>query len=448
MRDDERYPIPIQSSPDVEIPQVASPTTAEHHENSREKYAVHPSVKDDLAPSSTENAGLLQFAPTRRICGLRRRMFWVVGAAIALVVVVAAVVGGVVGSNAAHRGTSSSSPSATSTPSPTNSTAPLDASQRAITASSAAGAASNTSVLQVFYQDLNTTDILYRLVWEDQPYKEQKASLSIPPNQGTPLAVTAANSSNVDGVTLNLFYLSVNNTNDTTAQATVICQATMRCARGAGSCTTNRNVIISQNATNGVNSASGLSAVLLDGVSQFRVFYHATGGFVWALVGNNPADNGWSAMQIGGPATDGSSIAVNLESEDDMLDVIFVNDNDDVPREIQYNDVYGLDSATRANVADSPGSGWTSTARFTSCYTPGNDMYHVYYVSTTGSIVAWFRQDTNGTWNPNSAPKWGSSDGGIASVAWGDHTRLLYMSKSKLAMSASDGTVWSEVQYL
>ena len=109
---------------------------------------------------------------------------------------------------------------------------------------------------------------------------------------------------------------------------------------------------------------------------------------------------------------------------------------------------FALTDEAGSYVADSPGSGWAPTARLAACYTPGDDLHRLFYVATTGSIVAWYRSGANDTWKPSSDPKWAKADGDLAAVAWGKQVRLLYMSGGKLAMSAYNKAEWADVEYL
>lgn len=89
------------------------------------------------------------------------------------------------------------------------------------------------------------------------------------------------------------------------------------------------------------------------------------------------------------------------------------------------------------------------TSRFAACFGATTDTYHIYYVGrTTGDIVGYFRTGAKADWTPNQDKAWGTADGGIASVAWDNQVRMLYMSGGKLAMSAQDNTTWSKVDYL
>lgn len=277
------------------------------------------------------------------ICGVRRRTFWVVVAVVA-VGVIAALVGGIVGGLNARESSggddsSGSGADSTSTAPPVPSpTGPLDPSNRAITAATNSDSnSSDSSTLQIFYQDLDTIDILYRLVWEDEAKEEQRAKLTTPPIKGTPLAVTSSNRTDGRGLDVNLFYLALNNTNDIT-----IVQAVLDCSTGAGTCSTTSSQVISGAFKRGVNPASDLAAVLLDnGPSKFRVYFQATGGLIWVFVGDDTSKQDWSAHQIGGPAPTGSSIAATFGEAQGSLTAAFVYNDTGVIRAVDYTDALG-----------------------------------------------------------------------------------------------------------
>lgn len=338
-RDDERYPIPVQSYPDGEIPQVASNPRQEHYGDPQDKF-IAPNEAGEIQNGGIKVDAVAGAEPRRAtLCGLRRRTFWIV-AAIVVIGAIAALVGGLVGGLKARersRGGDSDSSSGTSSTSPPfpSPTGPLNPAKRAIAAATTSG--SKKSTLQVFYQDLDTTDIFYRLVWEDKAKAEHRVSLKMTPNQGTPLAVTASNTTDNRGIDVNLFYLSVQNATDL-----VIVQAALECSLGAATCSTVSNQVISSSFANGISPASGLSAVLLNNErSRFRVYFQAPKGLIWTMVGDDPSEHGWSPQQIAGPAADGSSIAASLGDKDGAIMVAFVFNDNGMLRAVEYTDSIG-----------------------------------------------------------------------------------------------------------
>lgn len=63
-----------------------------------------------------------------------------------------------------------------------------------------------------------------------------------------------------------------------------------------------------------------LSAVVLSGSSDTRVYYHAPTGSNRALVGNNP-------QVIAGPSTAGSFVCASYAEAFQLVDVILVNND-------------------------------------------------------------------------------------------------------------------------
>lgn len=270
---------------------------------------------------------------------MRRRTFFIVAGVIALGLI-AALVGGLVGGLNSRKsksggGSGDSDGSDDDPPSPTP-TGPLDPSKRSLAAGTTSGSADST--LQVFYQDLDTTDVLYRLVWSDKAKDEQRTELDITPMQGTPLAVTSSNTTDGNGVDVNLFYLTINDTSDVS-----IVRAALECSNGADTCSTASNEVISGVLSNGVDPKSDLSAVLLNNeASRFRVYYQAPGAVIWVLVADDPSgSDDWSAHQIGGPAPHGTGIAATVEKDEGSLMVAYVYNDTQVIRAVEYTDAIG-----------------------------------------------------------------------------------------------------------
>jgi hypothetical protein len=108
-----------------------------------------------------------------------------------------------------------------------------------------------------------------------------------------------------------------------------------------------------------------------------------------------------------------------------------------------------LTASIGADVYSRSGSGFTTTSRFAACFVPDSKEYHIFYVGrTTREIVGYLRSGVKGSWSPKQATAWGKADGDIATVAWRDQVRLLYMSSGKLAMNKQSDLVWSKVEYL
>lgn len=313
-------------------------TIGSHHQGGNDLYlnevqdapksgASSPPLTGMVPPSTKESK---QEPQRKTILGLRRRVFWLLLGGLIVLVIVGAVVGGVVGSRKASNGGSS-----------TSSSGSMSASDRAIAAATMNMTGSHSTNVQVVYQDLDTTDLLYRLIWDDEAAAEQRLDLSPSPRQQTPIAVTTANTTGNDGAVTNVFYLSENRHNSSVSD---ICQATLQCHLNAENCTVSDNQIISDNATHGVTGDSGLAATLLADISETRVYYRSGDGSVRALVGNDPATNGWQDIWIGSQSLVGSSIGVDFDSNEDLIQVVWVDQNTKELEEIVYSDTTGVNN--------------------------------------------------------------------------------------------------------
>lgn len=276
----------------------------------------------------------------RTICGLKRKTFFIV-LAIALVVVIGAVVGGVVGGLAANgqlgsSGDDSGSDSSTTDPSsttsslPPQSTGPTDRADRAVAAS--LSSSSKDSDVQIFYQDLKTSDIFYRRVVNDDANDEQTVKLDIEPAWGTPLSAASINSS--DPLVAQLFYLTLDK------EKTQIVQATLECEPLGLSCSTTSNSIISANISSAVHEDSKLASLRL-GDDLIRVYYQSEDEQLWALNGDDP-DRGWSSHRIAEDAYPGTGI-VAVAPNDNAIRFFFVANETEQLNLMIYSDVLGPD---------------------------------------------------------------------------------------------------------
>lgn len=229
-----------------------------------------------------------------------------------------------------------------------------------------------------------------------------------------------------------------------------ICQVILKCSLGAANCSVSQNGVISNEIKSSVSGTSGLAATLLDGTSVIRVYYRGAGRAVRALGGNGPATNGWQDICVGTQSITGSGIVVDFNSNNDTIQVVWVSSVSKELQEINYSDATGVSDVTgkgsllthsaflsandrRRN--KSPWSclhgfnGWSAKAKFSTCFQPGFDQHHIYYVGSSGQIFGIWRRDFNNIWNPTHVSSWGTAVGGIASVT-----------------SANNAGDWSDVQ--
>lgn len=262
---------------------------------------------------------------------------------ITTLVTVGVVVGAVIGSSTTTGNTNSTMTSANSS---------MSANNRQIGAATMNVTGSTATNVQVVYQDLDTTDLLYRLVWNDTAGAEQRiSSLNPSPQQETPIAVTTVNTTANDGIMTNVFYLSTNQVNSSLSN---ICQVTLQCSLGAENCNVSASGIISDGALKGVLSDSGLSATLLPESSDILVYYKNGAHAVRVLTGSGTATDSWEDSRIGSLSSPGSGISANYDQNQDILQVIFVNSDSKELEEFAYSGTAGIGTNTGKNAPHVP----------------------------------------------------------------------------------------------
>jgi len=262
-----------------------------------------------------------------RICGLRRKIFFIV-LAVAFILVAGAVAGGVAGGLPAKNSSSSSEGSADSDSDSTSSglapgpTGTIQGSERRMAAS-----VSSDANVQLFYQDIDTPDIFFRVISDDDAADEKTVSLDIEPRRGTSLASASLNGS--DPVESRLFYLAYGEPD------TAIVQATLRCDEDT--CETTSNYVISSNTSESLHELSKLSALWL--ADDFvRVYWQAEGGDIWVLTGDDTEEWGETKVAEGGyPATG----IVSVAPDEKNIHLFFVGNETKELRYMDYSDIMG-----------------------------------------------------------------------------------------------------------
>ncbi|KAM5384274.1 hypothetical protein ACJZ2D_001579 [Fusarium nematophilum] len=417
MRDDERYPTVVDPPPGTTAPEVATGTYIDPQGRDKvlsdvqdpgmiptydeaQKEAVGEKAAIGAAAAAAGAVGTRGgSAPEsidkshRKVCAMKRRTFLIVLAAVVFVLI-GTIVGGTVGGIKANEnknngnnngdngvgegdgngngngddGSSDDSPTTTDTGPVPRKTGPIDADERFLAAAIAVD--DDDENIQIFYNDLNTTNILYRRVHDDSGGPEHTLDLDIEPNYGTPLAATLRLASSV--ITTQLFY--------------------------------------------------------------------ASGTNIWALNGDNAADEGWSGSNLMGGVRPGSSIAATRSNTTD-IHVFFVANQTGRMRTFNYTDVLGSDDSQI--VDDQPGSSWRSTAFFDATYVPAFNSYQVFYTNpSSGDIVSYSRSGPSADWQSNNEQSWGSPASSVAAIAWEDQLRLFYYQSGRLTMSANDDGDW------
>ncbi|CAM1503893.1 Fc.00g014840.m01.CDS01 [Cosmosporella sp. VM-42] len=454
MRDDERYPTVVEPEPGSNAPEAVPNQNIDPEGNA--KFAATSPSNASVTPGVTAQSGLIPKYDTagmevvgenhgktepRKYCGMKRKTFLIAMAVLA-VVIIAAVVGGVVGglkskSNSDDGDTPASTTSAIMPPSQTG---PIDANERRLAV--AASSDDNNQNIQVFYNDLDTTDILYRRVKNDEAGDEHKVDLDIKPNWGAPLAAAAINGSRP--LSLQLFYI-----NTTSDGKTNVVQATLSCnAMTTAACTTKSNSIISSNVTAGVHVASKLAALRLGNDSDpfIRVWFQRGDEEVRALNGDSASSDGWTTVTPIQDVFPGSDI-VGVGPNSTQISFWFVSNQTRNMRYTPYNDIGGIPEWNSLPVDSNPGSSWAASDSLAGVYVPNGSSLRIFYAnSRTGKIASYFRSAGETTWSANTDDDshWGKAEGGLASTAWPGEVRLFYFESGKLVMSAQHGSTWDD----
>lgn len=219
-----------------------------------------------VAADAREAGGVIPIAAPhpQTICGLKKRTFFIVQPVV-FIIVLGTLVGGLVGGLTANNGGSNSDSGVKSSsdsddddqlPAPKTSavfpepTGPTEPEDKAMAVST-----SSDSNVQLFYQDLDTTNILYRRIQNDKAADEQALDLDIKPQWGTSITAAALNGS--DPISTRVFYVAEEN------GRTDIVQATLQCKVDGDTCSTTSNSIISSNITGDIHAHTKLSSLYL-----------------------------------------------------------------------------------------------------------------------------------------------------------------------------------------
>lgn len=295
-------------------------------------------------------ASIATTAKSRTCCGMKRRNFFIALAVLAAVLVVA-IVGGVVGGLRSNSGSDdsntddSSSPTSTSTGAVPRKTGPIDADERCMAASIVTDDDNQNS--QVFYNDLNTTDIYYRRIHDDEGTGAYTLALDIEPNWGAPMAAAAGLSSS--SIETRLYYVITSDNETQIAQAVLNCGSLDAdddedgdddSSSTSGPCSVTSNSIISTNVTNGVHPDTRLAALRLSNDSM-RIYFQAGGANIWVL--HDDDDGTWTGSNLIGNVREGSSIAASAANAT-ALHVFYVSNSTQRLRYIEYSDILGADN--------------------------------------------------------------------------------------------------------
>lgn len=470
--DRDNYPI-VRSPPPCAGPQLCSPNRPEF--TTRDKYFVSFTGSGSSDSATADSAAILPSPfsapekpgaaatctpsePGPRILGLARREFWILVAVVAFVSL-AAIVGGTVGGVLSSRRQDGTGldPAASTTPDVPVTTDSPTQKYRTIAASTLnrTGSAGN---YHIFYQDLNTSGIRYRLVWNDEVAREQNATLTIPPRQNSPLAAVTAPGAASDDIEVHIYYLSASEGGDPS-----IAEAVLRCDAGADNCTTASNTAI--DIKHKLSTNTQLAAVLLDDGVSIRVFFQASFDYLWQTQGTTTsAGADWTSQQIGGQAAAGSSLAAMVgkassssSSSASTILLLFLGASSGRLRALEPP------TAIAGNASSGGGGGsvvsdqlsqsvWDSTTRLAACYMPADDTYRIYYSSPAAQqqqqLAGYVRNGTAGAWEARpKLARLGTSEGNIAAVASGDEVRIVLERGGKLGVNSLRGRKWSATSF-
>ncbi|RYP50825.1 hypothetical protein DL768_003743 [Monosporascus sp. mg162] len=399
-----------------------------------------PSPLPLLPPEDKKQAHLVRY------CGLVRRDFWILVAIVTLLLI-GAIIGGTLGAVTIKRyevaaagaaGTGYNLPTNTPTPIPTATFRTQTATESSLpreNRSIAASAVENRSTesnYHVVYQDLTTLNLRYRLVWNDRPSGEQNLTLRIKPDKGTPLAVVAANSTVSHNIFLFIFYTTC----EDLSNVPLLAVACLDCIPGAPNCTEVSNNPIPK--SHDLARTSSIAAVLMEDGRSLRVYYQTESGSIWVLHGNIADVHKWTTSRLSEFAMVGTSIAASIQRSPGRLQVIFVCREMGLLRSLEYDDVSGADED------QTPGSAWSTDAKFVASYTRATDTNHIHYVSPTERrLVRYSRTGNSSEWTAEAELiQWGEPQSGLAAAAWDDQLRLIYEDQEEIVESTLSRNDW------
>ncbi|RDW77809.1 hypothetical protein BP6252_05862 [Coleophoma cylindrospora] len=446
---EEVYPTHISHLPPPDYSKQSPEVVTSEHDAAQLPIPVTNAGYDDL-PASKEAPMTMAAAAPRRVCGLPRKMFWMVLLAI---VVVAAVVGGAVGGSQAAKthsksvvdtsSASSSSVAASATAAGTATTS--IASSQATATSSTTGSigaiaastfedSSSSPYIHLYYQLSNTSQIFYRVYtgvtsgssgWG--PATE--LSLDIAPKDDTPLAAAAY----TDGSSsyLYLYYLDSSNN---------IIEAYLSGNLSSTELTLNQTTTISASVTTAPHASTGLAAVYI-GAYGWRVYYQNTDGYISELAKGTSWNKG---KVVGGLAYSGSPIAASFITIP-QINLFYV---EAVAAEL-YTLRYTGSWSTASALTKSDVSTWNGTSvSLASAGQNTTDLMRTYYIGNNNGIYEYYNTSAT-AWKttPDQSADWKSADssaGGLAAVGWTANIRLYYAVSNQIVEAALTKTSWRE----
>jgi hypothetical protein len=309
MRDDERYPTPVEEHPGLHpyIAPFAPPTPVTDD-------TVSPIIISPVSRGLSRNQSNLQKfevegsqktrTPSRKCCGLRRRIFSSLTAGIALLVITGIVVGVILALKLKKDSETTRLPALTS---------------------SGLFIDTNNTIWnsQIVYVNTTSGKVTFRLnSGSDNFTAPQTMNLTIIPATDAPMSLVSILGTD-NNIYLNLFYI----------YDTQIILANVSCAPSI--CTTIFNGAISNDLSFPPDESSGLAALYLGAEKGFRIFYHNSDRYLTQL---SSLGNGWDhGATISGKAVSRSSISATEVGTTGMITVLYVENMSKELYYIQYN---------------------------------------------------------------------------------------------------------------
>jgi hypothetical protein len=309
MRDDERYPTPVEEHPGLHPYTPPNPPTSAAIDDIVSPVTV-------VSPLSRNQTNLEDFqklelevgqktrTPRRKCCGIRLSIFLALLAGLAVILIIGIMVGVVEGLKLKREAETSRLP--------------------ALVASGVYIGTNDTKWnSQIAYSNTTSGKVTFLLnSGENNFTSPQTMNLTMVPASNAPMSIVSMYGT--DGnIYLSLFYIY----DSSIVLANVSCSLSV--------CTTIYNGAISKDITYPIYKTSGLAAVYL-GSSGYRVFYHNTDRYLTELstLGDGTWDHGTT---IAGKAVAGSSISATEIGTSGMMAVLYVDDKSEDLYYIQYN---------------------------------------------------------------------------------------------------------------
>lgn len=305
MRDEERYPTPIEEDPGLHPYTSSSPATASTIDTIISPIILSPVSSNDEILQAVDEVASLKVEKPRKNFSLRRRKRFLLVTGIALLLIIGSVVGIVVGLKLRKSSANIRLP--------------------ALTSSGLYIGTNNTDWnTQISYMNTTSGEVNFKLSSGESNFTvAQTMNLTIIPATDAPMSMVSM--LGTDGnIYLNLFYIA----------DTSVILANLSC--DSLTCTIISNAAISDKVSFPLYETSGLAALYLGSSLGFRVFYHNSDRYLTQL--SSKSDGSWGhGTTISGKAVAGSAIAATEIGTSGMINVLYVEDKSEALYYVQYN---------------------------------------------------------------------------------------------------------------